>query len=305
MAHWITDGSSGFTINGDTVSFASDEDSGSKFNCMWKDDDNGVLSGKHYWKIHFETLKGIGGVGLTSQDYFKKGWGIHGLCYKGNLSDGCSLLVSKFGPSISSGDTVGILASFEGDRLKVYLEINGKSLGLAFDVPATAFKSVFPIVSFHESGSATCRKETDIPNLTDRLRTVYTGIEGDWKLIGMENGVSPATSFAGNASTPTTKVTKIDENTYKWQIKTPGIHSTLFTASLSKEDLEWKTSDYRAISNRFGSGTIQQDFENLMKTIKLVQIESNGNLSIKSETISSNWMRYDPTPGPYISDVFP
>lgn len=300
MPNWITDGSTGFTISGNSISFASEE-RGTVFNCMWLDDEIGVSSGKHYWKINFETLSVDGAIGLTSKDYFKQGWALKGLCYKGNLSDGSALLVSKFGPPITAGDTVGILASFEDDRLKVYLDINGKSLGLAFDVPASSFKSVFPIVKFYASGSVTCRKEVEIPNLTDRVSPSFTGIEGDWKLIELKNENSTV-----DQAGITSKLTKISENSYNWSIKTSGLHRTLFSTRLLKEGQIWKTSDVRAITDRTGSAMSTYNiFENLMKMVKVVQIEHEDSLSIESEIISSKWIRYDPSPGPYVTNVFP
>lgn len=152
---WILDGSPGFTIDGDIVTHVDEDVVDNVFNCMWQESD-GVSSAKHYWKIHFRTLDGVGGVGLTSKEYFGKGYRCNGLCFNGNLSDGSCLLVGDFGRSPVAGDTIGILVSFESARLRIFFDINGKSLGQAFSVPATRFTSVFPIVRFNHSGSATC-----------------------------------------------------------------------------------------------------------------------------------------------------
>lgn len=306
MAHWITDGSSGFTVDGTLITFTSN-DVGQIFNCMWAEDDDGVSSGQHYWKIHFKTLTGNGGIGLTSKDYFKKGWAYRGLSYRGNLSDGGGLLVQHFGPSINAGDRIGILASFEGDRLKVYLEINGKSLGLAFDIPASAFKSVFPVINFGRSGSATCQKETEIPSIMDRERLSFSGIEGDWKVIQIENGIFPESFNEADKFTPTTSLQKMTDNAYTWKVRIPSIYSTTITAHLSQVDQKWTATNVRSITDRGGS--TRQDLgdklDNLIKTVQLLEIHPDGSLSIKSETISSKWIRYDPTPGPYVADTFP
>ncbi|KAJ6639198.1 hypothetical protein Bhyg_11938, partial [Pseudolycoriella hygida] len=55
MAQWITDGSIGFTVDGNVVTLADPNYDDCFFNAMWQEGD-GVSSGKHYWKIQFPTL---------------------------------------------------------------------------------------------------------------------------------------------------------------------------------------------------------------------------------------------------------
>jgi len=297
MACWIHDGSSGFTINGNIVSYLDNEGCDNVFNCMWQEGD-GVSSGKHYWKIHFHTLEDGAGVGLTSRDHFKQGYACKAIKYLGNLSNGGALLIGNFGPSPTAGDVLGILAVFEGDRLKVYIDVNGKSLGLAFNVPASTFKSIFPLVSFHKSGSATCTKQTDIPIYTDRAPTTFVGIEGDWKLTNFqEKGVTVALQ-----SSPTCKIRKQEENKFSWHAK---VCNNLGT-TLSRVDGKWKASATRA-TMMLGPPELmklEHSVSGLIEGVRIVEVEANDNLSIKSETISSTWTRYDSSPGPYIGEPF-
>lgn len=297
MACWISDGSHGFSINGDVVTHVDNEGVDNVFNCMWHDGD-GVSSGKHYWKIHFLTLEDGAGVGITSKDHFKQGYACKAIKYLGNLSNGGGLLVGKFGPSPSAGDVIGILAVFEDDRLKVYIDVNDKQLGLAFNVPASTFKSVFPIVSYHKSGSATCTKQADIPIITDRASTSFDGIEGDWRLINVqENGTSLALE-----SRPTSTIRKKETNEYAWSIK---VCNGLRT-NLSKKDGNWKTS-VTCSTKMLGPPELmklESLLSSLMKDVSTIEVDGSGNLSIKSERVGSTWTRYDSAPGPYVGEPF-
>lgn len=300
MAHWLTDGSSGFTINGNVVTHA-DGCGGGVFNSLWHEND-GVSSGTHYWKIHFETLQDGGGVGLTSQDRFKEGYACRALCYSGNLSTGSALLVGNFGNSPCAGDTVGILASFVDDRLKVYLDLNGKSLGLAFDVPSSTFKSVFPIVYFNSSGSATCHKETEPPSVIERVGTTFTGIEGDWKLKELIQEDGPVNICSEIAATLATKLRKDGENEYVWFTN---VVNNIITR-LWLEDGKWKTSHTQS-TMMFGTPEameVERKFENLIGALTTINVDANGNLSIKADKVSSVWSRFDATPGPYVGEPF-
>lgn len=111
-----------FSFNGDIVTHVDKDDVDNVFNYMWQESD-GVTSGKHYWKIHFKTLDGGGGVGFTSKGYFAKGYRCRGLCFNGNLTDGSGLLVGNFGPSPVAGDTIGMLVSFKRNRIKIFFDL--------------------------------------------------------------------------------------------------------------------------------------------------------------------------------------
>lgn len=289
---WITDGSGGFVVNGNVVTLRDNVKVDNVFNAMWQEGD-GVSSGEHYWKIHFTSLENDGaGVGLTSKNHFKKGYACNAIEYSGNLSNGCGRLVGSFGPAPKEGDVIGIFAVFESDRLKVYIDVNGASLGLAFDVPASTFKSIYPIVSFKKSGSATCTKQTVIPNII-RAPTTFTGIEGDWKLTQFTNN--------GIRLTPhpyKTKISKKASEKYSWIVT---VVNQMWT-ELSNVDGNWKTSGI--CSTLMDSDDESMQFENtvssLMKQIKVIEVDGSGNLIVNSDTTSSIWTRYDATPSAFV-----
>ncbi len=97
---WVSDGSSELSINGDRVTCNVDESSGGNvYNALWKEKegDEGLQSGKSYWKLKLKDLKeGHLFVGVTDLKLFKQGWSCKGLLYGGNLSNGGCLLVNIF-----------------------------------------------------------------------------------------------------------------------------------------------------------------------------------------------------------------
>lgn len=295
---WITDGSDGFTVDGNVVSHTLDELTCNVFNAMWQDGE-GVSVGEHYWKIHFLSLGGGAGVGLTSRRHFNKGYACKAIEYLGNLSDGSTLLANDFGPIPEEGDTIGIMAAFVGDTLKMYLDINGKSLGLAFIVPASTFGPIFPMVFFQTSGSASCAKQSVIPDLTRRSILTFSGIEGNWGLTNLrENGV--AVRITRSVSV---QIKQVDTDKYSM---CGGILNRL-QAELSKVDGVWKTSPVRSDANDYYCESVK--FEHtvrglIMGNINCVELDESGKLSIKSDTISTTWYRCDPAPRPYVGDPF-
>lgn len=301
MAHWQPDGSSGFTVEGNTVTHIDESGGGNVFNCLWNEGD-GETSGSHYWKVHFDTLEDGGGVGITSADLFKQGYACRSISYCGNLSSGAALLVPTFGAPPCAGDTVGIFASFEDDRLKVYFDINGKSLGLAFDVPASTFSSIYPMVFFNTSGSAKCHKENERPSSIVRLCTAYTGIEGDWKFQDLlQECQTPLPISAELVPKLTTKLRKDGENEYVWS--TSVVNNII--SRLWFEDGAWKTSQ---ISTRMIGSPEDMEVEtkiiDLIGALSSITVDDDGNLTAKSETLSSVWTRYDGSPGPYVGEPF-
>jgi len=303
MAHWQPDGSSGFTVDGNIVTHTDESGGGNIFNSLWDDGDGGVTSGSHYWKIHFDTLEDGGGVGLTSKDLFKKGYACKSLSYSGNLSNGGALLVPSFGVAPCAGDTVGIFASFVDDRLKVYIDINGKTLGLAFDVPASTFTSVFPIVFFNSSGSANCHKENDPPGSIVRAATTFTGIEGDFKFTELlEGNGNPLPVASELASTLTTKLRKDGENEFVWL--TSVVNNII--SRLWMEDGSWKTShtQTRMMAGLPEHMEVEHKIIDLIGSLTSINIDDNGHLCAKSDNLTSIWTRYDATPGPYVGEPF-
>lgn len=302
MSHWQPDGSSGFTVDGNTVTHIDESGGGNVFNCLW-DEGESITSGSHYWKIHFDTLEDGGGVGVTSKDFFKEGYACKSLSYSGNLSDGGGLLVPSFGAPPCAGDTVGIFASFVDDRLKVYFDLNGKSLGLSFDVPASTLNSIFPMVFFNTSGSAKCHKENEPPGSIVRACTAFTGIEGDWKIKELiQEGDNPVTIPAELQLTLTTKLRKDGENEYVWFTS---VVNNIITR-LWLEDDKWKTSHNQS-TMMLGTPEhmeVERNIMDLIGALSSINVDDNGNLSVKSDTLSSEWTRYDATPGAYVGEPF-
>ncbi|KAG4071469.1 hypothetical protein HA402_011623 [Bradysia odoriphaga] len=297
MSSWTTDGSTGFSTSRDTVNLEPNGGVDNVFNAMWRDGD-GVSSGQHYWKIHIKSLGSGVGIGITSNEHFGKGYACKSLMYCGDLNIGERYsrkprLVADFGPKPKLGDTIGIFAVFEGARLKVYLEVNGTSLGLAFDVPAFTFESIFPMVSFYLSGSATCAKYTDIPpNITKRAPIVYPGIEGRWKLSKFGDKMFPA------PVAPETLISKVATDKYKWYINK-------FSSNLSHENGTWK-SDTLFIpggrSRKKPREALDQTIIDLMVAVKKVEIDGSHNLSIRTDSTSSTW--YRPKVTPFVGEPF-
>lgn len=301
MAQWIPDGSSGFTVDGNTVTHVDESGGGNIFNCLWEEGD-GVTSGSHYWKIHFDALEDGGGVGLTSKDRFKEGYACRALAYSGNLSNGIGLLVLNFGSAPCAGDTVGLFATFVDDRLKVYIDLNGKSLGLAFDVPASTFNSIYPMVFFNSSGSAKCHKESDPPSSTVRPTATFDGFEGDWKLKELQENEDPVAVAAELLATISTKLKKDGEHEYVWSTS---VVNNIITR-LWLDDDKWKTS--HVSSTKMLGLPEHMDVESkvidLIAALSSINVNDNGELSIKSDALSSVWTRYDATPGPFIGEPF-
>jgi len=112
---------------------------------------------------------------------FQQGWGCKGLLYGGNLSNGGCLLVGNFGPWVKAGDVLGVLLDVDDAKIRVYFDVNGRSLGIAFDVPrATLGNGIFPLVHFSGCGSVTVQKSQEFPSTT-RAEETFEGFLGHWK----------------------------------------------------------------------------------------------------------------------------
>lgn len=72
-------------------------------------------------------------------------------------------------------------------RIKVYIILNDKSLGLAYDVPEKTLDGIYPAVTFESKGVVEI-KETDIATVPIDLEPVKPlNIEGNWSLITLGN----------------------------------------------------------------------------------------------------------------------
>jgi len=158
------------------------------FHALWTGD-GPVTSGTHYWEV--EDTKGLGGVGLTTVEKFKKGYACRSFNFNAiNLSDGGALLVGQYGPGeFHPGDKVGLLVEMDAAALTITYFLNGRCLGPAFRMAHPYPTDLYPVVTFKDGGSAAViRKVEAIPLGRQREAEVEPFPEGSWKLVG---GTSP------------------------------------------------------------------------------------------------------------------
>lgn len=304
--HWVTDNSPGFKVDGALVKNVQKKET-KPCNAMWQDVEDGVRSGKHFWNIRFPTLEGAAGVGLTSKDHFKQGYDCQAIqLLKGDLRNGGhnDCLIPKFYKykEIEAGDEIGILAVFEEHKLKVYFEVNGVSLGPGFFLSDKIFKSIFPIVTFYNSGSATCTKLTEIRDITFRPRPIHAGILGDWKATNMTaNNV-----IYQQIRRITSEFTEIGPDKYKWvgQVK------RTFETVAARENGKWSTETLRTLpaiipANDPPTLDLEDRLRTLMENVIIIEHDPDEDiLFTETERISIRWKRYDPSPGPFCGDPF-
>lgn len=295
MAYWYTDGSDDFTIDGDVATCLGGKVSA--FNVLWRDGDDGVTSGRHYWRIELQALDGGVGIGLTSMEHFRKGDACRSIMYSGDLItggiNGSNCLVENFGSKPQVKDVIGILAVFEGVNLRVYFDINGRSLGLAFEVPASTFKSVRPMVSFFFSGSAVCTKVRNVPDITVRAPNVFVGFEGEWKLTKFDDADITV------ADAPRAKFVFLEAGKYQWYVDR--LRTTLtFVNGMWKADAVISPGKSRNPERREEEKAIRS----LMAEVRIIEIVKNGMLSVRSETNTSLWMRIVSVHEPFVGEPF-
>ena len=70
-------------------------------------------------------------MGVSAEDKFAAGWGMKGLFDggPGNLSDGSSLVTSRWGPKFGDGDVIGMRLEQTGDKIVLAFSKNGSGLG--------------------------------------------------------------------------------------------------------------------------------------------------------------------------------
>ena len=91
---WRDDGTGNLTVSGAKVSFTGSGNS--KGNAIWSQGGTGS------WEFNVTGSSGSW-VGVSAEDKFAAGWGMKGLFYggPGNLSDGSSLVTSRWGYDLS------------------------------------------------------------------------------------------------------------------------------------------------------------------------------------------------------------
>ena len=173
---WRDDGSGNLTVSGAKVSFTGSGNS--KGNAIWSQGGTGS------WEFKVTGSSGTW-VGVSAEDKFAAGWGMKGLFYggPGNLSDGSSLVTSRWGPKFGDGDVIGMRLEQTGDKTVLAFSKNGSGLGVAFDISGYSGKEFRPAVSMDEPGQGVTISETATSSL-DAFQLVPTprqGVEGDWQ----------------------------------------------------------------------------------------------------------------------------
>ncbi|RWS11936.1 hypothetical protein B4U79_17494 [Dinothrombium tinctorium] len=143
-------------------------------NCYYS---TAIHDGTHYFEFTFE--KGDGFVGFTTKDHFAHGYRIRGLFYGGTLSDG-SRRLGAFSRRVHEGDTVGLRIDLTSENVKVFVYLNGRSLGLAFDVNRGNITDLYPAIHTDEDAVVEIRKSDNYPTVTEYQPQVFSGIEGDF-----------------------------------------------------------------------------------------------------------------------------
>jgi len=306
---WISDGSASIIIGGSgdvseiECELGSESSGGNVYNGLWKESDQGATAGTHYWKIHITKLDPDGiFVGLTDLEKFKTGWELKGLLYggPGNLSNGGTLLVGSYGPKIQSGNTVGILAVFEEEKLKVYFDLDGTPLGQAFDLPATVLNGVFPTVHFSGGGKATIVKSGEIPANLSRAEPVYEGIEGYWRCTEL-SGENP------DSRAITVRIFKdeTDENSYKVGLRV--INNISFTLRRDPVSGAWIPAE--AIrSTRMGGPPeimkLESEMSHLVGNPTTLTVDEGFLVVSNADGVTSKWERYSTAKSPVTVNPF-
>lgn len=292
-----------------TIAAHMDKDSVNNFMCVEKD---GVSSGKHFWKVRFETLKSEVGVCLTTKKCIKNDYVTKGLCSHENLGNNSPLRIDidDIGAQLSAEDTVGFSTFLERDRFKVNVDVKGKSLRLNLKLPDTLFDTTSLLVTFKQiKSAATCTKGTDV---MERQGEIISSIEGDWILKNItENEVTSPHDSVGIFGEPTIHFKPDnDENNekdlYKWSVEAKIDKVNYIWSKFSKNRKQWKTSNtksnYGIVNKHYPTPDrmFMMKIFNLIKMVEIVKIESDGTLSIKSGNMATAWVRYD---GPQVKHL--
>lgn len=91
----------------------------------------------------------------------------------------------NFGPTLKPGDKFSILVKLVDARIRMFVILNGKSLGLAFDVPENSLEGIYPVVKFHGEGSVDIEESVNAPTELEPVEPLI--LEGNWTLYALEN----------------------------------------------------------------------------------------------------------------------
>ena len=115
-------------------------------------------------------------VGIVRPEEFKKGYGIKGMFYNGNLTNGSAALKVSYGPRVSQAALL-VLEYIESDsEIKMILNCNGDSLGTAFRIPKAKEESSFvPCISVSGKMKIQTTILSEIPEINQRLAHPLVG----------------------------------------------------------------------------------------------------------------------------------
>eukprot|EP00923_Selenidium_pygospionis_P007479 GHVN01012795.1.p1 GENE.GHVN01012795.1~~GHVN01012795.1.p1 ORF type:complete len:290 (+),score=49.17 GHVN01012795.1:69-938(+) len=179
---WV-DAASHFTFSG-AEAHCSSKKGGTPFCAMWKG--AGAKEGTSYTEFKLTSMESgcpPPSFGLTDEKSFAAGWGLKGMLFNGNVTNGGGCLIAKFGDKpIKAGDTVGVLAEFKGTALSVIFFHNGKCLGPAFEIAdRSAWEPLHPMISCQGGEKITVNDKAATPSERKRAEPpANAGLNGVW-----------------------------------------------------------------------------------------------------------------------------
>lgn len=197
-----------------------------------------------YWDISVDVMPQTLFFGIAKIDSplptVPTGYGMKFLGYggPGNLADGSSGLISRWGPPLGPNTSkIGVLATVSEGRLNVYFYVDGGALGLGYSLPANLFPSGVRF-AIQSSGPAQFAYIPDTPTPAERERPKYIpkGIEGEWTIEPgqwLSEGLADAISRQ-----PTLELNIRNEDSYTVNMRVVNVARVLIT---KQGDGTWKT----------------------------------------------------------------
>jgi hypothetical protein len=128
-------------------------------------------------------------VGVVRPSEFRKGYMNKGMFYNGNLTNCGGALILSYGPRPKQGDTIVVEYTELTDSFQVCFHVNGKLLGIAFQIPKwstisreAASESFLPCL--HGEGEFKLKVSTSVemPVIT-AANSITHPLVGDWLLL--------------------------------------------------------------------------------------------------------------------------
>jgi heat shock protein HslJ len=190
MSNWIGDGSNGsISVEGDVVSVTA-EKAGTPFNVRLETASS-VRSGLFFFQVTVKEMNANIAVGVVTRQEFLPGWKTKGMFYNGNVTNGSAALITKFGPYVKAGDTIGVQLVYNRDKneLETQFSVNGKHLGNAFCLKGISQDQVFyPCVHCSGSSKFVYAAPAGNPIVAAIEEPVSTDYAGDWKVKTISAG---------------------------------------------------------------------------------------------------------------------